>query len=181
MDELSELGLKKIGKNVKISRKASLYKVEDITIGDNVRIDDFCIISGNIIIGSYVHVAAYAALFGGGGIIMENFSGISSRVSIYSTSDDYLGNALTGPTIPDKYRKIRKGPVILRKHSLVGSGSVILPDTEIGIGSAVGAISLVKGKIPAWGVYSGIPARFMKKRNSANILKYEEELFKEFK
>ena len=40
-EELKELGLKKYGTNVLISRKASLYDVINITLGDNVRIDDF--------------------------------------------------------------------------------------------------------------------------------------------
>lgn len=36
-----------------------------MTIGSNVRIDDFCILSGRLEFGSYVHIAAYSALYGG--------------------------------------------------------------------------------------------------------------------
>ena len=40
-DELQELGFSNVGENVKISKKASIYGASRISIGDNVRIDDF--------------------------------------------------------------------------------------------------------------------------------------------
>ena len=40
-DELTKIGFKKIGKNVFLSRKASIYGPENMEIGNNVRIDDF--------------------------------------------------------------------------------------------------------------------------------------------
>ena len=83
-DELQQIGFKSIGKNVKISRKASIYSPQNISIGDNVRIDDFCILSGNITLGSHIHISAYVALYGAMGIVMENYSGISPKSVIYS-------------------------------------------------------------------------------------------------
>ena len=74
-EELRELGLKRYGENVLISRKSSIYQADKISIGSNVRIDDFCILSGEIEIGNYVHIAAYTSLFAGdAGIRMEDFS-----------------------------------------------------------------------------------------------------------
>lgn len=64
-DELSKIGFKHIGNNVLLSKKTSIYGVENISIGDNTRIDDFCILSGNITIGNYVHIAAFCSLFAG--------------------------------------------------------------------------------------------------------------------
>jgi hypothetical protein len=78
-NELKSLGLKSFGKNVLISRKASIYSPELITLGNSVRIDDFCILSGNISLGSYIHISAYSALFGKYGIKMNDFSGLSPR------------------------------------------------------------------------------------------------------
>ena len=80
-EKLMEIGFKSIGENVLLSRKASIYGPENIEIGNNVRIDDFCILSGKIKLGSYIHIAAYSALFGGEeGITMEDFTGLSSKV-----------------------------------------------------------------------------------------------------
>jgi galactoside O-acetyltransferase len=160
--ELSSVGFKYIGENVLISTKASIYNASRISVGDNARVDDFCILSagnGAITIGKYVHIGCYSSLIGQGTIILEDFSGISGRVSIYSSNDDYSGSTLAHPTIPDKYRNVFHGSIIIRKHAIIGAGSVILPNVEIGIGVVIGALSLVKSDCDEFGVFAGIPAK----------------------
>ena len=44
-EELEAIGFAQLGENVKISKKASIYGAANISIGNHVRIDDFCIIS----------------------------------------------------------------------------------------------------------------------------------------
>lgn len=44
-EQLEKIGFKSLGKNVLISDKSSIYSPENISIGNNVRIDDFCILS----------------------------------------------------------------------------------------------------------------------------------------
>ena len=60
-DELLDLGFQCVGSHVLISRKASLYGTKGMQIGDNVRIDDFCILSGEITLGSKY---SYRCIFG---------------------------------------------------------------------------------------------------------------------
>ena len=69
-NELLNLGLAAVGSNVLISRKASIYSPSTLTVGNNVRIDDFCILSGIITLGSNIHIAAFCALYGKFGISM---------------------------------------------------------------------------------------------------------------
>lgn len=168
--ELKEIGLKSVGSKVLISRFAQIYSPSTISIGDNVRIDDFCILSGDIEIGSHIHIGAYSALFGGGGIIMRDFSGLSSRVSIYSVSDDYNGGTLTNPCIPDEHRSIKHGLVEMKEHTVIGAGSVVMPNAILNEGVAVGAMSLVKGCLKEWSIYAGIPARILKGRRKIDSL-----------
>jgi acetyltransferase-like isoleucine patch superfamily enzyme len=175
-EELKTIGFKTIGENVLISRYARFYGVENISVGDNVRIDDFCILSGNISIGSYVHIASFVALYGQCNITIEDFAGISARTCIYTANDNYFGESLTGPTIPIKYRKLETGMVLIKKHAIIGNGCIILPNSTISTGSAIGALSLVKGIIDEWGIYSGIPAVFRKPRRSDIIPKLENDL-----
>lgn len=165
--ELSSVGLKYIGENVRISTKVSIYNASRISVEDNARVDDFCILSagnGGITIGKYVHIGCYSSLIGQGAIILEDFSGISGRVSIYSSNDDYSGGTLAHPTIPEKYRNVFHGHVILRRHAIIGAGSVILPNVEIGIGAVVAALSLVKSGCDEFGIYAGIPAKKIAER-----------------
>jgi len=162
--ELKELGFKQIGSNIKISRRASFYNIFDISIGNNVRIDDFCILSGNIELHSHIHISAYTALYGNSGIILEDYSGLSPRTTIFSEVDDFCGNYLVGPIHNIEFRNLTKGTVIIKKFSQVGANTVILPNVIIGEGVAVGAMSLVTKSLDAWGIYAGIPAKRIKER-----------------
>lgn len=176
VNELQEIGFKSLGDNVLLSRKASIYSAQSISIGNNVRIDDFCILSGNIIIGDYVHIAAYVCMFGGKvGIELENFTGLSSRCAVYAESDDYSGIAMTNPMVPMEFRNILSGKVKLEKHALVGTGSTILPGVTIHEGTSVGGMSLVNKSLDSWGVYIGIPCKRIKERKK-DIIELEARL-----
>ena len=170
--ELEQIGVKNFGVNVLISRKASLISPKTIEMGSNIRIDDFCILSGNIKLGNNIHIAPYCGLFGSSGIVMEDYSGLSSRVTVYSESDDYSGEFLTNPTIPNKYRNVKKKEIYIGKHAIVGASAVLLPGAYLGEGSAVGALSLVSKVCEPWYIYVGVPAKRVKQRLK-NLLELE--------
>lgn len=174
--ELKEIGFKSYGKNLLLSKKTSIYGAEKIEIGDNVRIDDFCILSGNIKMGNHVHIAAYVALYAGAsGIEIDDFVGVSARTAIYAESDDYSGEYLTNPTIPNKFKNIIAERVLLKKHTLIGTGCTVLPGVSVGEGTSVGAMSLITKSLEPWSIYVGIPCKRVKDR-SRNLLELEEKL-----
>lgn len=174
--QIDDMGFKKLGKNVLISDKASIYNPDLIEIGDNSRIDDFCVVSGSVNIGRYVHFAVFNNVAGGeAGIVFEDFSGLAYGCHVFSQSDDYSGHSMTNPTIPDRFKKEHKAPVLIGRHSIVGTGSVIVPGVVLGEGTSVGALSLVMKSTDPWSVYFGIPARRLKAR-SRDLLQYEQEL-----
>jgi galactoside O-acetyltransferase len=167
-EELSHLGFKKVGRNVRISQKASIYDCEKIEIGDNTRIDDFCVLSGKIYIGRNVHIAVFCNVAGGDeGVTLSDFAGLAYGCQIFSQSDDYSGKSLTNPTVPDVYKHETKAAVFLGRHVIVGACSVIFPGVVIGEGTAVGAMSMVTKSTLAWSIYFGIPAKKIKNRNCA--------------
>lgn len=169
-DELSALNVI-CGTNVQISRLTQIYS-SSLTIGNDVRIDDFCVLTGNIKIGNNVHISNYCGLYGNGGIELEDFAGLSSKVTIYSQSDDFTGESLTNPTVPDEFKNVKARKVSLRKHVIIGTGTSILPGVEIELGSAVGAMSLVYRSIPKFEIHAGNPARYINKR-SKKLLELE--------
>lgn len=180
--ELKAMGFAKIGKNVLVSDKASFYGCQRIYLDDNVRIDDYCVLSageGGIIIGKNVHLAVYCMLMGKGKITLEDFSGLSSRVSIYSSNDDYTGSALTNPTVPAEFTNVLHADVLLKKHVIVGSGSVILPGVIMEQGSVAGALTLISKKCEEFTIYSGNPARRVSERKR-ELLDKEVEFIKIF-
>jgi dTDP-4-amino-4,6-dideoxy-D-glucose acyltransferase len=167
-DELASLGFKRLGREVKISRKASFYGASRIEIGDHSRIDDFCILSAgegaNFRIGAHVHIAAQTMLIGRADVTLEDFANLSSRISLYSSSDDFSGAFMTNPTVPEEFTNVWSAPVIVSRHVVVGTGSVILPGVHIAEGCAVGALSLVNHSTEPFGIYVGSPAQRVKDR-----------------
>jgi galactoside O-acetyltransferase len=165
--DIVTMGFAHVGENVRISDKASFYGASHISIGDNSRIDDFCVISagqGGVSIGCNVHIAVFTSLVGGGSITISDFCNLSSRVSVYSSSDDYSGSFMTNPTLPTQFTGVTHAPVSFEKHVIVGCGSVILPGVVLEQGVAVGALSLVNRNCLAFGIYAGVPARRIAER-----------------
>jgi galactoside O-acetyltransferase len=176
-EQITSLGLAEFGENVLISERASIYGAQRIRIGSNVRVDDFSILSagtGGIEIGSHVHVAAYVSLMGAERITVGDFAGLSARVSIYSSSDDYSGRAMTGPTVPDRFRAVDSRPVNIGRHAIIGSGSVVLPGVTIGECVAIGALTLVRKDCEPFTIHSGNPARQIGQRRR-DLLEREAE------
>lgn len=169
--EIKNLGFKSVGENVLISRQAQFYNHENISIGDFVRIDDFCILSGHIKLGSNIHISAYCALYGRFGIELEDFSGLSPRCTLFSGTDDFGGDYLVGPMAPVEFTNVTGAKIHIYKFSQVGSGTVVMPGVIINEGVAIGAMSLVKNSLEAWSVYAGVPVKKIKDRKKG-LLKF---------
>jgi len=165
-EELLTIGFKSLGENTLISRKACFYGASSIKIGNNVRIDDFCILSGNITIGSHIHISAYSAIYGSKGVILEDYTGLSPRTTIYSAMDDFSGNYLIGPIHDEKSTNVTGGTVKICKYSQIGSNSIIFPNLTINEGVAVGAMSLVNKSLDSWYIYAGFPLKKIKERSN---------------
>ena len=145
---------------------ASIYNCDNLYLGRHCRIDDFVVINAgdNIWIGPYVHISSHCKLQGGMIGIGAGVA-ISAGVMIIATTDDYSGEHLTGPTIPEEYRKSGAAPVHIGDNVIIGVNSVLLPGADIGEGCAIGANSLVKGKLEPYGIYVGTPVRRIKERS----------------
>lgn len=174
-EELALMGFKAIGRNCKISRKASFYSIQDISVGNNVRIDDFCILSGNIVLGNNIHISAYVALYGAMGIELEDYTGISSMSTVYSAMDDFSGDYLIGPVHPHEYTNVTGGKVTIKRYSQVGANCIVFPNLMIGEGCAIGACSMVRNSLESWGIYWGMPVERHKNRSKKMLTFLNEE------
>ena len=174
-EQLEKIGFKYIGKNVCISDKASIYNADKIEINDNSRIDDFCVISGKVVIGRNVHIAVHCNVAGGSeGIVIEDFAGLAYGCYIFSQSDDYSGRTLTNPTVPDQYKAEIKKAIHIGRHVIVGTKSIVLPGVKLAEGTSIWAMSMVTKSTEYWSIYFGIPARRIKARKR-DLLELEKE------
>lgn len=179
-EDLKNYGFKSIGQNVRISSDARVYGQGNISIGNNVRIDDFAILSavnGYINIGDQVFIARNSHLSGFFGIEINDFSSMAANTVIYSASDDYSGDYLTAQSIPQEYTAHIGGPVIIGKHVIVGSSCTIMGPCNIGEGCSIGAMTFVQNELLPWGLYVGVPCKRLKERKKG-LLALEKQFLK---
>ena len=157
--QLKNLKFKSLGRNIKISSNVTIIGAKKIKIGNNVRIDDYSILSvqeGFLEIGSNVHIGGQSYLGCAGGIIIKNNVNISQGVKIYSKINDYLDGR--------KFNKTIKVPVKIFNEVIIGSNSVVIGKCKINTGATVGALSFVKKDLKSWTIYAGNPVKMIKKR-----------------
>ena len=175
--DLESFGFKSLGVNVKISSDARIYGQENISIGNNVRIDDFVTLSasnGFIDIGDNVLIARGCHLSGPKGIVLKDFAGLAANNVLYSASDDFSGEFLTGQTLPKEYTNLKGGKIVLGKHVNTGSSVFFLGPCNIGEGSCIGGMSFVNKNLDSWGMYFGVPVKRVNER-SKKLLTLEKE------
>jgi len=174
-NQLEAMGFKHLGKNVKISDKASIYNADEMSIGDHVRIDDFSVISGKVSIGRNVYVAIFCNVAGGEkGVTLSDFVTLAYGCQVFSQSDDYSGSTLTNPTVPDAFKKEIKKEVLIGRHVIIGTSSTVFPGVHVAEGTSIGAHSLVTKHTQGWSIYFGTPAKRIKERKK-DLLVLEKE------
>ena len=163
-----------IGENVYISDDVILHNPQNIIIGNNVRIYSQCIlIAGKdtkIKIGNDVHISAGCYYYGNSGnITLEDSVCTSGRCTLYTANDDYTEGYMANSMAPKEYKKVTTGDILIKKYSLVGCYTVILPNVTLEHATSVGAHSLViKSTIP-FDIIAGVPAKFIKKRKNVYL------------
>ena len=181
---IARIGFKSVGKNIFISDKAVFYRPERISIGNNVRIDDFCVLTNHIVLHDFIHIALFSCLLSSNDTLieMEDFSGVAYQSLIITSTDDYTGCYMTNPMIPDKYRKITAKAVTIGKHGVLGAGATLLPGANLGEGASIGAKSLLVKPAEPWTIYAGVPAKPIKERRKIILeleSRFREELLNE--
>ncbi len=173
-----EYKFKSIGKNVQIGKNVYFRYPEEVEIGNDVIIDEFCYFTTKVKLGNNIHIAPFCSVIGGKSseFIMEDYSGFAAGVRVICSSDDFVNGPFTNPTIPVQFRpNCKMGKVKIEKHAVVGTNSIIMPNVTLKEGSAVGVMSLIKRSTIAWKVYIGNPAKPVLERNKESILEGEKQ------
>lgn len=128
-----------------------------VTMGENCRIDPFVTITGRVTLGNNVHVGVGVCIFGGGGVTVGDCVSLSPGCKIFSATEDADSGMLSNPTVTP--HSARTAPVIIGARSVIGSNAVVMPGVSIGDDSQVGALSFVNGSLEGGQIYAGIPVR----------------------
>lgn len=86
-----------------------------------------------------------------------------SEILLQSDDGHSIFDVTTGENINSTYDIRRHRKIVIGNHVWVGRRATILYNTTIADGSIIGAMSLVKGKIPNNCIVAGVPARIIRK------------------
>lgn len=168
-----KLTLNSLGKNCIIDTNTRISGLKNISISDFVWIDRNVELNsayGSLKVGKRVHVAPYSVIFCGGGVIIEDYVGISSGVKIYSNTEAPIdGKRMSGPMIPQEQKGMKTEKVHIKKDAFLGSNTVVLPGVTIGEGVIIGANSVVRESIPDFSIAVGVPTKIVGTRSKINL------------
>lgn len=77
-NDLRNIGIKKVGAYVRIAKTCTIVGLDNIEIGNNVRIDANCVLTATnperpMVIGNYIHIGSNCTILGNAGFEMKDF------------------------------------------------------------------------------------------------------------
>lgn len=160
--------LKSLGQNCLIDIGVIFQGAKNISIADWVWIDANVRLEatlGEISIGSRVHIAPFVVIGSREAVEIGDYCAIASGAKIYANSEVPIdGLHMSGPMVPENEKGFFSQKIVMMKDSLVGANAVMLPGSSLDEGAILGALSLLKEKIPEWEIWGGVPAKKISER-----------------
>ena len=153
-----------IAPTAKISKLADIedsVRGSRIVIGDGSAIDSFVKFkpaggSGDIIIGARCTINSGCVFYSGNGITMGNDVAIAANCT-FAPVNHAFGSK--GMLIREQRFKPGKGGIVIEDDVWIGAGCVLLDGAILRKGCVIGALSLVRGEVPAYSIQAGNPLR----------------------
>ena len=176
---------KEYGNNINIESGVTFIGYDNISIGNNVKIDSNCLIeTGNklignikyktnyksnnqIIIGNNIHICRNSEIIGYGDLTIEDNCVLSSGCKLYS-----LTNMPKDPDNPKKIISLMPykdsiflmGKIILKANVWLGLNVIVMPDVTIGKNTFIASNSIVTKSLDENSHAKGGPIDNIKKR-----------------
>ncbi len=132
-----------------------------IVIGPGSKVFEFAVIrtvggTGDVVIGERCMINAHCVLYSGSGIFLGNDVLLAPGVQVVPANHAFERRDLT---IARQGFLPPKGGVEIGDDVWVGANAVLLDGAKIGRGAIIGAGSVVRGEIPDYEIWAGLPAR----------------------
>ena len=128
-----------------------------IAIGEEGNIRDFSVLKteGEMRFGFHSGMSYYCTVHCTERIIFEDMVSLAERVTVVDSI-----KAIDGSDTHNLAQPLKTAPIILRRNTFVGTGTVIGMGTDVGRNAIVGAQSLLTGgEYPAGHLIVGVPAK----------------------
>lgn len=155
----------RIGKNLYCEKDVDLNTLfgGSISLGDNCYLLQGCKLityGGNITIGNNTSINPYSILYGQGSITIGSNVRIAAECAIVA-----FNHIFSSMDIPISHQGIEAKGIIIEDDVWLGNGVKVLDGITLGKGCVVGAGSVVTHSTEPFGIYVGVPAKLIKKRN----------------
>ncbi len=132
-----------------------------IVIGDHCEIYDYVVIrcvggSGDIVMGSHCYINPGCVFYSGNGIRFGNYVLLAPGVKVMPTNHAFESRS---EPIRKQGFMPSKGGIVCEDDVWVGANSTLLDGTYIEEGAIIAAGSVVKGRVPRYEIWGGVPAR----------------------
>jgi acetyltransferase-like isoleucine patch superfamily enzyme len=179
---------KVVGKRVVFGRNIALRQPQKISIGNDVIIDDECLLDAKgeenqgILIGDYVTLGRFSSLVcKDADIEIGSHVNIGSSVKIITANQGriFIGNSIdigsgshfsggsydySDPDVLPSTRRVETKGIVVEDLAWIGAGVIVLDGVTIGTKSIVGAGAVVTKDIPPNSLAAGVPAEVKKTR-----------------
>lgn len=157
----------KSGENVKIDPTSS---VNNVVIGDNVKIAKLCSIFGSkenpVKIGNNSYVGMMSIINGFNAQIT-----IGERVSFAQHVNIMTDSGPNASPLLQKIFPIQKGPITIGDDCWIGADSIIMPNVSLGNCCVVAANSFVTKSFESFSIIGGNPAKCIRKITKSQKIK----------
>ena len=132
-----------------------------IVIGENVRIDSFVKIKptgglGDLIVGNDSVINSGCVLYTGNGVSIGQGVAIAANCTFAPTNHEFGKRDVP---IRQQGFKPSRGGIVVGDDVWIGANCVILDGAVIPHGCVIGAGTIVRGKLDAFGIYAGNPLK----------------------
>jgi len=184
--------VKQIGKSVIIGRNVTIRHPHRVILGDNVVIDDNCVIDArgggkagiviekNALINRNcmllakngpIRIAAHASI--GSNSVLVSMDGIEIGPSVLTAGGCYLSAGAYRFDDPHKpimdQETYTKGPIRIDRGAWLGTRVTLLDGVHIGENAVIGALALVTQNVPEHTIVAGVPAKEITPKRSREV------------
>lgn len=151
-----------IAQSARVSERADIedsVRGSTIAIEDGVMIDAFVKIkpvggSGSVRIGRNSQINSGCVIYSGNGIDIGEGVLVAANCTFAPVSHEYR---LRGKAIREQGFRPSKGGIVVEDDVWIGANCVLLDGAVVRQGCVIGAGSLVRGELEAYGIYAGNP------------------------